>query len=67
MSAAGAYIKPYLRVHRVSGAGHADRARSGRLYPWPERPGAPCHVKEEGLRYGKGAAELCIRKRGGGR
>ena len=32
-----------------------------------KRPGAPCHVEEEGVRHGEGAAELRLWKRGGGR
>ena len=39
----GTDIIRYLWLSGVPGAGHADRARSGRLFLWTFRPGAPCH------------------------
>ena len=36
-----------LRVDRLPGAGHGDRAEAGRLHPRPSRPAAPRHGQEE--------------------
>ena len=55
----------YLRLYRLSGAGDADRAGSGGLYPGPERPGAPGHVQEKGRCDAERAAELRLRQSGG--
>ncbi len=66
LPSAGAYFEPHLRLYRLSGAGNADRAGSGRLHPGTKRPGTPCHVKEEGGCYGKGASEFRLWKSAGG-
>ncbi len=58
-------LEPILRLYRLSGAGHADRAGSGRLYPWQERSGAPCHEQEKAVCDGAGAEEFYLRQRGG--
>ncbi len=44
---AGADPKPDLRLYRLSGAGDADRAGSGRLYTGTKRPGAARHEQEK--------------------
>ena len=59
--------KAHLRLHRLPGAGHADRPGSGGLHPGAERPGTPGHVQEKGGRDGEGAPEFRLRKSGGGR
>ena len=48
----------HLRLHGLSGAGDADRARSGRLLDGPKRPGAPRHGQEKARRHGAGEGVL---------
>ncbi len=54
----------HLRLHCLSGAGDADCAGTGRLYPGAQRFGAPGHVQEKRLCDGKGAEEFCVRQSG---
>ena len=62
LPAAGIDSGTDLWLYCLSGAGYADRAEAGRLYTGPCRPGAPCHVKEEGSCHAAGTPELCIWK-----
>ena len=60
----------HLRLHGLSGTGDADRARSGRLFLWPQRSGAPRHGQEKARRHGQGKGNFHPRpggKRPGGR
>ena len=62
LPAAGIDSGTDLWLYCLSGAGYADRAEAGRLYTGSCRPGAPCHVQEEGGCHAAGTPELCIWK-----
>ena len=47
LPAAGTDPGADIWLYRLPGAGHADRAGSGRLYTGTKRSGAPCHVQEK--------------------
>ena len=61
-AASGADPQGHLRLYRLSGTGHADRAGTGRILSGPRGSGAPRHVQEETRRHGGRAAELRLRK-----
>ena len=63
---AGIHPETHLRLYRLPGAGHADRAEAGRVYAGPKRSGAPCHVQEKSGCHGKGAPQFRVRQPGGG-
>ena len=55
---AGAHPVHHIRVHRLSGAGHADIPAAGGLLPGAGRHGAAGHEQEEGQGYRQGEGGL---------